>query len=191
MIRVYRNDGSFKLCFEVSFVIEIRVSAQGEISLVRESGVRVVPEVSWDEVTELWCYDNLLEALPPLPKGLKVLSCHANRLSTLPDLPETLVSLYCARCHLSALPQLPKGLVVLSCDDNLLETLPPLPVSLTELDCVNNPFSEGVDATLVPEQVRGSVPFEVYARYDVPRSVHRTRLTAVMGELLANPKKPK
>lgn len=192
MVHVYhRHDGSVVLGLVDSFVLEIRVSAQGEVSLVRETGTRVVPEVTWDEVTELWCYDNLLTSLPPLPKGLKILSCHTNRLSTLPDLPETLVKLYCARCHLSTLPRLPKGLVVLCCDDNLLETLPTLPDSLVQLDCVNNPFREGVDASLVPEQVRGSVPFEAYARYDVSRSLHRTRLAVVVAELFANPKKSK
>ena len=87
---------------------------------------------------KLWCWNNQLTALPPLPSGLLALICYSNQLTSLSVLPSGLIVLQCGDNQLTSLPALPSGLTYLSCDDNRLTTLPALPSRLTELLISNN-----------------------------------------------------
>jgi Leucine-rich repeat (LRR) protein len=82
---------------------------------------------------ELFCYDNRLATLPPLPSTLTLLSCFNNQLTSL-SLPNGLKELYCYDNPLGGLPNpLPSGLQKLNCVNNLFPTIPTLPNSMTQL----------------------------------------------------------
>ncbi len=49
----------------------------------------------FDNLKELYCTDNQLTFLPPLPKTVTILYCHNNLLTSLPELPDTLSFLFC------------------------------------------------------------------------------------------------
>ena len=101
-------------------------------------GLTTLDGIDLTGVTQLYCGDNQLTSLPPLPKTLKELYCCDNNLTRLPNLPETLKKLYCQNNQLTSLPPLPETLQQLYCEDNQLMSLPPLPETLEELDCYNN-----------------------------------------------------
>lgn len=65
--------------------------------------------------------------------GLKDLFCNNNKLSTLPPLPSNLERFDCSYNQLTDLPILPSGLKILFCQGNAIYCLPPLPNSLTSL----------------------------------------------------------
>jgi len=83
-----------------------------------------------------------INAIPPLPAGLKRLTIYHTTINSLPSLPNTLKYLECThnRAVLS-LPTLPNGLDSLNCPANLLTILPGLPPSLLYLNCSRNYIS--------------------------------------------------
>ncbi len=92
----------------------------------------------FDNLDTLYCSNNLLISLPPLPSLLTVLGCDYNQITSLPSLPNTLTDLECYDNSLTSLPILPSSLLTLSCSYNQLTSLPPLPNSLQTLDCLSN-----------------------------------------------------
>ena len=64
----------------------------------------------------LYCDENYLISLPPLPESLRLLSCLRNKLRSLPPLPQTLEYLFCSYNPLNSLPPLPESLLNLYCD---------------------------------------------------------------------------
>ncbi|MES2622391.1 MAG: T9SS type A sorting domain-containing protein [Bacteroidota bacterium] len=117
----------------------------------------------FDSLKVLYCYQNNLTSLPPLPTGLihlncdinyqlvltdlpnslQILNCWAltnNNMDTLPTLPPGLKYLNCGYwgLGLTSLPVLPAGLEVLSCTNNKLDSLPALPATLKSLNCGSN-----------------------------------------------------
>jgi Leucine-rich repeat (LRR) protein len=86
----------------------------------------------------LYCDDNNLISLPPLPESLRLLSCLHNKLRSLPPLPQTLEYLLCSYNPLPSLPPLPPNLLHVYCDKTGLTYLPPLPPNLLHLYCVGN-----------------------------------------------------
>jgi N-acetylneuraminic acid mutarotase len=94
------------------------------------TGVQYFPLLS-----ELYCGDNFLSDLPPLPNGISMLGCDHNQINSLPSLPSNLAWFHCEYNQLSSLPALPSNLWQLSCFNNPLTSLPALPQSLTALWC--------------------------------------------------------
>ena len=90
----------------------------------------------------LFCSNNNLTFLPPLPSTLKQLGCIMNQLTCLPDLPDSLTYLYCIQNNLTELPPLPSTLGQLYCEQNNLTSLPDLPDSLWFLSCYDNNITE-------------------------------------------------
>jgi Leucine-rich repeat (LRR) protein len=86
----------------------------------------------------LYCNNNHLTSLPPLPNSLKSLACWSNNLSSLPSLPNSLTYLGCAYNHLTGLPALPGSLEQVWCNNNSLTNIPPLPDELYALLCGDN-----------------------------------------------------
>ena len=86
----------------------------------------------------LYCDDNYLTSLPPLPPNLRILSCLRNKLRSLPPLPQTLEYLFCSYNSFTYLPPLPQNLLNLYCDKTGLNSLPVLPPNLLQLYCVGN-----------------------------------------------------
>ena len=72
-------------------------------------GLTTLDGIDLSRVTYLYCSNNQLTSLPPLPKTLKELICWNNQLTSLPPLPETLKKLSCDDNRL--LPDLPYGLM--------------------------------------------------------------------------------
>ena len=94
-------------------------------------------------LTDLYCQDNLLTALPAtLPASLQNLQCYKNRLTELPaTLPRGLQDMNCSFNLLTTLPAtLPDSLTWVGCSYNMLTTLPSLPTGLQTLWCDNNPM---------------------------------------------------
>ena len=92
----------------------------------------------------LFCNDNQLTELPPLPATLTELWCNDNQLTELPPLPPTATALFCNDNQLTELPDLPPTLTELFCNANQLTELPALPPTLTRLECGNNPITSVV-----------------------------------------------
>ena len=95
-----------------------------------------------DSLRHLEFASNKLTSLPPLPDGLESLDCYTNQLTSLPPLPDYLVYLDCQNNKLTYLPKLPDRLKYLYCENNKLTSLPPLPDSLEELICKGNHFNQ-------------------------------------------------
>ena len=89
-------------------------------------------------VQRLWCTNNYLRELCPLPCSLISLRCEYNFLTCLPPLPDTLETLMCSENQLFSLPKLPKSLLCLMCTNNPIGELPPLPTNLDTLECSEN-----------------------------------------------------
>ena len=89
-------------------------------------------------LTHLYCYQNQLTSLPILPTSLVDLECENNSLTSLSTLPTSLVYLVCYYNRLTSLPTLPASLITLRCDDNHLTNIPTLPASLSFLNCTGN-----------------------------------------------------
>lgn len=70
--------------------------------------------------------------------NLQTLYCGNNPLTFLPPLPTTLYDLDCNRCQLTSLPSLPPNLGYLICYQNYLTSLPTIPNSISNLDCSYN-----------------------------------------------------
>ncbi len=96
----------------------------------------------FDKLTDLSCYTNNLDSLPPLPPLLTGLSCHTNKLTSLPTLPAGLKTLECSLNQITALPDLPNTLLTLSFGDNFVTVIPPLPATLTRLSAGRNLITE-------------------------------------------------
>jgi Leucine-rich repeat (LRR) protein len=101
---------------------------------VRGKGISDLTGIQgFTSLQELFCYDNRLATLPPLPSTLTLLSCFNNQLTSL-SLPSGLKELYCYDNPLGGLPNtLPSGLQKLNCFNNLFPTIPTLPNSMTQL----------------------------------------------------------
>jgi hypothetical protein len=100
-----------------------------------------LPDLSrFNKLKILYCSNNNLMYLPPLPSTLEVLECYDNYLKYLPPLPSTLKELYCSNNLLKCLPLLPSTLELLWCFNNNLKYLPLLPSNLKTLCCANNPL---------------------------------------------------
>ena len=96
----------------------------------------------FSSLIDLFCSNNNLTFLPPLPSTLKRLGCIMNQLTCLPDLPDSLTYLYCIQNNLTELPPLPSTLGQLYCEQNNLTSLPELPDSLWFLSCYDNSITE-------------------------------------------------
>lgn len=175
---------------------ELRVSEDGKLVLVGPKGPTHTDYVwgptqtdyVWAEITELYCSDNQLTCLPPLPKGLSVLNCSGNQLTSLPSLPESLEWLDCFDNQLTSLPSLPKGLEGLDCPVNQLTSLPLLPEGLKWLRCDHNPFNHGVDVECVPLALRSKIPKEVYDLYVTLVTQRKEKFRKVLLALHGRPK---
>jgi Leucine-rich repeat (LRR) protein len=100
-------------------------------------GITNIPYLP-NDLEELYCGNNKLKSLPPLPPTLKRLDCSGNKkLKQMPELPPALYILKCDYCSLEELPHLPNTLTEISVSNNKLKTLPPLPHSLLSIhmDC--------------------------------------------------------
>lgn len=86
----------------------------------------------------LYCYQDSLSSLPPLPATLHTLSFSQNQLTSLSPLPTSLTYLDCSYNQLPGLASLPASLTYLNCCSNPFTSLPPLPASLTFLACQND-----------------------------------------------------
>ena len=91
----------------------------------------------FDNLGQLWCWNNMLYFLPEFPNTLIELFCNKNKLTFLPKLPN-LQYLDCSYNELTNLPVLPNNLNWLICLNNKLVNLPPLPSTLSVLKCGNN-----------------------------------------------------
>ena len=101
-----------------------------------------LPDLSrFKKLQTLYCYNNQLTSLPPLPSTLQTFYCSNNQLTSLPPFPSTLQILDCSCNQLIHLPPFPSTLQRLYCFRNQLTHLPSLPSSLQYLDCSNNSFS--------------------------------------------------
>jgi Leucine-rich repeat (LRR) protein len=106
---------------------------------ISSKNVSYLPNITRFTLLEiLYCDDNYLTSLPPLPESLRLLSCLRNKLRSLPPLPQTLEYLFCSYNPLTYLPQLPQNLLNLYCDKTGLNSLPVLPPNLLQLYCVGN-----------------------------------------------------
>lgn len=106
---------------------------------ISHKNVCYLPDISRFTLLEiLYCDNNYLISLPPLPESLRLLSCLSNKLRSLPPLPQTLEYLFCSYNPLNSLPTLPPNLLNLYCDKTGLYSLPPLPPNLLHLYCIGN-----------------------------------------------------
>ena len=92
----------------------------------------------FDNLDTLYCNNDSISYLPPLPDSLKRLNCSSNRLTNLPTLPNGILSVDCHRNQLTGLPTLPSGIEFLDCGQNQLSGLPSLPPALIWLYCYYN-----------------------------------------------------
>ena len=70
-----------------------------------------LPDLSrFHSLLTLYCDNNLLTHLPPLPPTLEMFYCDHNLLIQLPPLPPNLKQLYCEYNQLTSLPLLPESL---------------------------------------------------------------------------------
>jgi len=89
---------------------------------------------------QLYCDDNNIGYIPPLPDSLFLLACSVNQLYYLSKLPNGLKFLYCNDNYLSNLPNLPDSLLELDCSFNNLTSIPDIKRdSMGILSCNNNP----------------------------------------------------
>jgi uncharacterized repeat protein (TIGR01451 family) len=95
----------------------------------------------FDSLTTLYCDNNQLTTLPPLPFSLQQLYCNDNQISYLPELPLGLQLLDCFNNQLSSLPMLPEFLTELLMDNNQIACLPNLPWLLFNFSYANNPIT--------------------------------------------------
>ena len=65
---------------------------------------------AFSNLFDLYCQNNQLTGIPPLPTSLKILNCDNNGLFNLSNLPTSLTGLACAYNNLSSLPNLPSSL---------------------------------------------------------------------------------
>lgn len=107
---------------------------------ISDKNVCYLPDITRFTLLEiLYCDNNYLISLPPLPPNLRILSCLSNKLRSLPPLPQTLECLFCSYNPLTSLPPLPPNLLHLYCDKTGLTSLPAvLPPNLLHLHCVGN-----------------------------------------------------
>jgi hypothetical protein len=91
-----------------------------------------------NKLQALECFSNFFINLPTLPDSLRTLKCYDNKIINLPSLPISLTYLNCGNNPLINLPVLPNALTYLSCRYDSLTSLPALPDSLTFLDCSYN-----------------------------------------------------
>ena len=109
---------------------------------IEGESINVLPDLTrFKNLKELYCSDNKLSYLPPLPQSLEILYCSKNKLTSLPTLPQNLKELYCSINKLTYLSTLPQGLEKLHCSNNKLTSLHTLPQNLKELNCSNNQLS--------------------------------------------------
>ena len=91
----------------------------------------------------LYCSNNNLYKLPPLPYGLEFIDCTGNYLTSIPDLPYSMRELYCGTNNILSLPKLStKSLEVLYCHNNKITVLPDSLIEcekLKEIDFSDNP----------------------------------------------------
>lgn len=69
-----------------------------------------------NDVFEIYCENNNLSSLPPLPEYLTVLNCSNNELESLPILPNDLEYLNCSGNKITQLPNYPSKLRELTVD---------------------------------------------------------------------------
>jgi Leucine-rich repeat (LRR) protein len=101
-------------------------------------GITNIPYLP-NDLEELYCGNNKLKYIPPLPLTLKRLVCSGNKnLKSLPPLPPSLEVLKCHNCSLEKLPSLPSTLLELEASNNKLKSLPPLSHSLLSIHVDNN-----------------------------------------------------
>ena len=106
---------------------------------ISDKNVCYLPDISRFTLLEiLYCDNNYLISLPPLPPNLRLLSCLRNKLRSLPPLPQSLEYLFCSYNPFTYLPPLPQNLLNLYCDKTGLNSLPVLPPNLLQLYCVGN-----------------------------------------------------
>ena len=116
-------------------------SLSEDISIIDISSKNIdyIPDLTrFKNLEKLYCHNNKLTSLPPLPQNLVELSCCDNKLTSLSNLPEQLKELYCFNNKLTSLPPLPQNLVELLCSKNQLTSLPTLPQNLEILYCPKN-----------------------------------------------------
>ena len=103
-------------------------------------GLTTLQGIDLSRVTELYCFNNQLTSLPPLPPTLRMLGCSNNQLTSLPELPPNLRRLYCKDNKLTVLPVLKHciQLEALNCSKNKLTCLPDIPSTLKILHCSKN-----------------------------------------------------
>jgi len=126
-------------------IIKYLDSLQEDIKMIHlsERGLTYIPDklTRFTNLKFLYCANNKLTYLPPLPKSLQVLYCGSNQLTSLPPLPENLVYLNCNYNRLNNLHSihtLPKELEELHCINNRLTYLPRMNKKLKKLNCDNN-----------------------------------------------------
>lgn len=106
---------------------------------ISSKNVCCLPDITRFTLLEiLYCDDNDLTSLPPLPESLRFLSCLSNKLRSLPPLPQKLEYIFCSYNPLTYLPLLPPNLLHLYCDKTVLTSLPVLPPNLLHLYCAGN-----------------------------------------------------
>jgi Leucine-rich repeat (LRR) protein len=110
----------------------------------------------FSSLQSLYCQNNQLISLPPLPNSLQFLNCQLNQLTGLPELPHNLTSLYCNNNFLTSFSTLPPNLQILQCYNNQLSCLPTLPNSLFGL------YIDVDKITCLPNTVTG---LRVYNQY--------------------------
>lgn len=92
----------------------------------------------FDALTNLYCNNNQLISLPPLPASLTFIDCGNNDLTTLGNLPSNLQTLTANQNNLSSVPTLPNSITMLRVDYNQVSSLPNLPPNLLLLNCEHN-----------------------------------------------------
>ncbi len=80
----------------------------------------------YNDITILYCANNNLDELPPLPPKLQILDCPHNNLTTLPYLPDSLIYIYACHNNLTTLPDhLPHSIIELFVEHNNITHFPP------------------------------------------------------------------
>jgi hypothetical protein len=124
-------------CFNASDQMDINCSAVTSATSLDVSGKNITSLDGvqyFTNLTRLWCYQNELTSLPPLPATLTDLTCSQNRLTSLPALPAGLTDLISSYNDISVLPPLPSGLVYMDVGFGGLTALPALPATLKYAD---------------------------------------------------------
>lgn len=92
-------------------------------------------------LTRIWCSTNLLDSLPSLPQALNILECGDNNLTEIPPLPPLVTYFDCSHNLLTSLPILNNNILTVYASGNLITTLSALPNGMITLGVGDNPIS--------------------------------------------------